>query len=392
VDAVQEVDVTPHDLVDPVAADIRATAAQAEAERCLPPALMRRLTDAGLFSIYTPRAFGGLELPLPAALRVVEEVSVHDGSAGWTVALGFANDMFASVLPDESAARLFKNGSALIAGSPGFAVRAEQVEGGYLIDGQWQFCSGAPNADWMTVAAPIFDGHGPRMGPAGPEMVMAFMPPSDVEIVDTWHVTGLRASGSHDLRAERLFVPLAMTGSIGIPAGPRALRPSTLTRIPFMTALGVAQSPAVCLGIARRAIEEFRALALTKEPPFAPKLAEHVQAQVGLARAEALVRSARSYWRETIDSLWDAVSQGGEISLEYRTGVRLAALTATENSAAAVDILYRLAGSTAIFQSSTLARCWRDVHTAAQHMQVQDGRWETAGRILFGLDPGSPII
>ncbi|HEX6032540.1 MAG TPA: acyl-CoA dehydrogenase family protein, partial [Tepidiformaceae bacterium] len=110
----------PRDLVAPVADDILQMAAQAEAERRLPERLMERLTQAGLFSIYTPSAFGGLELPLPVALRVVEEVSRLDGSTGWTVALGFANDCFTSVLPDESAAQVLHNGSALIAGSPGF--------------------------------------------------------------------------------------------------------------------------------------------------------------------------------------------------------------------------------------------------------------------------------
>jgi alkylation response protein AidB-like acyl-CoA dehydrogenase len=75
-----------------------------------------------------------------------------------------------------------------------------------------------------------------------------------------------------------------------------------------------------------------------------------------------------------------------------RASVRLASLTAAENSLAVVESLYRLAGSTAIFQSSLLERCWRDVHTAAQHVQVQDGRWEAAGRVLFGLDPATPFI
>lgn len=382
----------PRDLVAPVADDILQMAAQAEAERCLPERLMERLTQAGLFSIYTPSAFGGLELPLPVALRVVEEVSRLDGSTGWTVALGFANDCFTSVLPDESAARVLHNGSALIAGSPGFMVRAEAVTGGYRLTGQWPFCSGAPNATWMSVAAPIFDGETPRMGEHGPEMVFAFIPPGDVEIVDTWQVSGMRGTGSHDLRAQDVFVPTELTGPFSMPAGPHARRDSKLARIPFITAICIAQSPSVCLGIARRAIDEFRELAAQKERPFALKLNEQVQAHVGVARAEALLRSARSYWYETVEDLWDSVERGQEISLEDRAGVRLAALTAAENSADAVDIVYRLAGSTAIFESSPLARCWRDVHAAAQHMQVQDGRWETAGRVLFGLDPQSPFV
>jgi alkylation response protein AidB-like acyl-CoA dehydrogenase len=380
------------DLVAPVAEDIIRMAAEVEASRCLPPHLKERLVEAGLFSIYTPRAFGGLELPLPEALRVVEEAARLDGSVGWTVALGFANDLLTSVLRDEVAGRMFVNGSALIAGAFGPNVRAEEVEGGYLMSGQWAFCSGAANADWASVAAPVFDGDTPRMGPAGPEMVMAFFPPSDVEIVDTWHVTGLRGTASHDLRVDRVFVPREMTGEFSMPAGPKAVRQSILARIPFMTMTGIGQPPAVCLGIAGRAIEEFRQLARGKERPFGPRLSEQVQAQAGLARAEALVNSARSYFYDNVRRLWETAHAGGEVSLDLRASVRLAALTATENSLAAVDTLYRLAGATAIFQSSALERCWRDVHTAAQHVQVQDGRWETAGRVLFGLEPNGPFI
>jgi alkylation response protein AidB-like acyl-CoA dehydrogenase len=159
-----------------------------------------------------------------------------------------------------------------------------------------------------------------------------------------------------------------------------------------MTALALAQSPAVCLGIARRALDEFREMALHKERPFAARLSEQVQAQAGLARAEALLRSARAFWYESVDALWDAASAGREISLEDRANVRMACLVAAESSAAAVDAIYRLAGSTSIFEAAGIERYWRDVHAAAQHMQVQDGRWETVGRVLFGLDPESPII
>ena len=93
-----------------------------------------------------------------------------------------------------------------------------------------------------------------------------------------------------------------------------------------------------------------------------------------------------------MEAAWSAAVDGLSLSLEDRAAVRIACLTAVEQSVAAADLLYRLAGSSAIFQSSPLERCWRDVHTAAQHMQVQDGRWETAGRVFMGLDPGSPLL
>src|SRR5437879_2334424 len=93
---------TTDDLVTPVAGEIRMLAPEAEASRRLPDQLVACLKQAGLLSIYTPKEFGGLELPLPDALRVVEEVATQDGSTGWIVALGVANSVFTSVLPRAS--------------------------------------------------------------------------------------------------------------------------------------------------------------------------------------------------------------------------------------------------------------------------------------------------
>jgi indole-3-acetate monooxygenase len=371
------------DLVAPAAPEIRLVAAQAEAARRIPDELIASLKGAGLFSIYTPREFGGLELPLPEALRVVEEVALHDGSTGWTVGLGIANALFTSGLPEASAARVLGDGAVLIAGAPAFGVRATPVDGGYCLTGRWPYNSGAPNADWIAAPAPILD---------GPEMVMFFVRRSEVQIIDTWYVTGLRASGTQDLYVEDLFVPHAMTAGFSMPDGPRAMRESPISRLPFLSLFGVAQSPPVCLGLARRAIEEFRQIALSKLDMFGARVSDKVQTQVGLARAEALVRAARSYWYAEVEAAWTAAVGGRALSLEDRAGLRIASLLAVEHCVAAVDLLYRLAGTSAIFQSSALERCWRDIHTAAQHMQVQDGRWETAGRVLLGLDPGSPLL
>ena len=323
---------------------------------------------------------------------MVEEVARQDGSTGWIVALGVANSLFTSVLPRASAARVLGDGAVLIAGAPAFGVRAQRVEGGYRLTGRWGYNSGAPNADWIAAPAPIFDGETPRMGPHGPEMVLFFVRPSDVQIIDTWYVTGLRASGTQDLYVEDVFVRDEMTGGFSMPDGPRAVRDSAITRLPFLSLFGIVQAPPVCLGLARREIDEFKQIALSKQDLFGTRLSEKVQAQVGLARAEALVRSARTYWYSEVEAAWTAAVNGFSLSLEDRAAVRIASLTAVEQSVAAADLLYRLAGSSAIFQSSPLERCWRDMHTAAQQMQVQDGRWETAGRVLMGLDPGSPLL
>jgi alkylation response protein AidB-like acyl-CoA dehydrogenase len=322
----------------------------------------------------------------------VEEVSRHDGSTGWTVALGVGNSLFTCMLPEASAARVLGNGAALISGAPAFGVRAVPVADGYRLTGRWPFNSGAPNADWMAAQAPIVDADAPRMGPNGPELAFAFIPPSQVQIIDTWYVTGLRSTGTQELCVDDVFVPAQLTGRFFMPDGPQPVRETVIARIPFFTLVAIVQAPPVCLGLARRAIEEFRELALTKHSPFAAKMSEQVQVHVGLARAEALLRSGRSYWYDEVQTVWDVALRGDAFSLEQRVQARIASLAAVEQSVAAVDLLFRLAGSSAIFQSSPLERCWRDVRTAAQHVQVQEGRWETAGRVLLGLEPASPLL
>src|SRR5918911_2839392 len=254
---------TAEDLVAPVADQIRCTAAEAEAMRRLPDEFMRQLKDAGLFSIYTPKEFGGLDLPLPQALRVVEEVARHDGSTGWLVALGLANAVFPAMLAEASAPRVLGNGAALIPAAPAFGVRAVPVEGGYRLTGRWGYNSGAPNADWIAAPVTIFDGDQPRMGESGAEAVFAFLPPSAVEIIDTWYVTGLRATGTQDLRVDNVYVPEEMVGHATMgPIGPvlHLRRDNVIARIPFFSLAGLAQVPPVVLGLARRAIEEFRQL------------------------------------------------------------------------------------------------------------------------------------
>jgi alkylation response protein AidB-like acyl-CoA dehydrogenase len=195
-----------------------------------------------------------------------------------------------------------------------------------------------------------------------------------------------------DLYVEDVFVPEEMTGGFSMPDGPRAVRDTAISGLPFLSLFGIVQSPPVCLGLARRAIDEFTQIAVSKQDLFGTRLSEKVQAQVRLARAEALVRSARTYWYSEVEAAWSAAVDGCSLSLEDRGAARIASLTAVEHGVAAADLLYRLAGSSAIFQSSPLERCWRDIHTAAQHMHAQDGRWETAGRVLMGLDPGSPLL
>jgi len=152
---------------------------------------------------------------------------------------------------------------------------------------------------------------------------------------------------------------------------------------------------AVGLGIARVAIEEFIGLAGGKQATWLPaegRLAGRTTVQAKVAEAEALVGSGRAYAREATRDTWETVCRGERPSPEQRAVYRLSIAQAMANALQAVDLMYSLGGATAIYATSRLDRCLRDARTAAAHVWVAPDTYELAGRLLLGLDPGSPTI
>ena len=105
-----------------------------------------------------------------------------------------------------------------------------------------------------------------------------------------------------------------------------------------------------------------------------------------MSRAQASVRAARALLLGEAGAAWDAAGAGGEMAIEHRTGLRLAATHAVGQAAHAVDLMYNAGGGSSIYDSSPLQRRMRDVHVATQHMMVGPATLELTGRILLGLD------
>jgi alkylation response protein AidB-like acyl-CoA dehydrogenase len=154
-------------------------------------------------------------------------------------------------------------------------------------------------------------------------------------------------------------------------------------------ALTIAPIP---LGIARRAIDEVLALAEGKRSMgIGPTLRDRPMAQHEIGRAEAILRSARAWMYEVANEVWDKATRGDEITPSDRAMVRAACAHSALEAVRVVEIAYRAAGGTAIYESHALQRCLRDANTATQHVQLAAGNYEPAGRALFGLDVG-PMV
>jgi len=358
---------------------------EGEATRRLPPALEKPIRERGFFRLWVPQALGGAEVDLETMLRVVEEFSRQDGSVGWNVMIAANDGLLWGYLDQDVAAKLMGGdpGSVIAGSILAGSGTAACVEGGYILNGRWPFASGCRHADWLICGCTIVDNGEPRVGANGAPMLKAFLvPPADCTILDTWHTTGMRGTGSHDFVVENVFVPAGRQfdypGTSAFNAGP-------LYTTPVLNVWGPNIS-AVALGIARDAIDSFVEIATAKRSRFSrAPLAERetVQEKVGLA--EAFVRSGRALLYETVRANWSTLAAGQALSDEQMALSRLAAATASRNSVEAVDLVFHAAGTTSIYERSRLERCFRDVHMVPQHAVVGPLGFITAGRQRLGL-------
>jgi alkylation response protein AidB-like acyl-CoA dehydrogenase len=356
----------------------------AENERHLPDALFEVLRDAGVFRISTPKAVGGAELDEWAAVEVIEELARQDGSVGWNVMVASNTATIASYLSEQGKKAVFQGGpSSVVAGALLPKGVAQPTGRGYRLSGRWGLASGCHQADWMVACSTVVEHGKPRVHEDGrPDIRTFFVPVSQCEIIDTWRTLGMRGTGSHDWQVADLFVPEELSFPIFL-AGARV---SGSLFVRDFAAFAVARVAAVALGIARDALESFVELAKTKVPTVGTStLATQHITHERVGRAEALIRAARAYLHEAVRSLPYTPQWNGELSDDLRATIRLAGAHAAQNAADAVDLMFNLAGTAGIYDTSRLERCFRDVHVATQHINVAPSNVEMVGQHLLGF-------
>jgi indole-3-acetate monooxygenase len=377
--------------VQTLAPRLRAASDDTEAARSLPEDVVQAMADAGLYRMYLPRSLGGGELDPLTYFDVIEALAQVESVAGWSVLISTgAMTITARGLGDDVLRAMFTSPrDALMAGSGPPKGRAHAVPGGYRLTGSWTQGSNIRLARWVLAGCHLYDGDRPHLGPDGaPVYLRCVLPASEVEIFDTWDTTGMRGTGSHDWAVNDKFIPEERVHR----GTDVSKRPQPLYQFVGWTHVAHA---AMGLGIARVALDEFIELAGGKSATWHAtegRLATRTTIQAKVAQAEALVGSGRAYVREATRDLWETVCRRQTPSTSQRAVYRLAVAQAYDNATQAVDLLYHLAGATAIYAQSRLDRCLRDVHTAGAHVWVAPDTYELAGRLLLGLDPGSTTI
>ena len=370
--------------VDELVPEVSARAAETEAARRLPPDLVDRLSSSGIFGMLLPRSHGGAEGTLADQLHAIESLARADASVGWTVMIGSSAWVDMVHLPRGTFDELFAEPGTIVAGAISPSGTAEATPDGFRVDGRWGFITGVEHATWVGLNCLEAD---PAGGPPG--MRLAVVPRKEVVVEDTWHVSGLRGTGSQHVRAEGLSVPSAWTCN---PMAGEACVDLTIVRVPAPAFVALAVSR-VALGVAAGAMDDITALAADKVPLLSPgTLATSPTFHRDLAAADARLRSARALHDETVAFVWAAAVSGAAFTNQIRARARLDAVWAVEQAVEVVEFAYRAGGGTALYDSSPLQRRLRDVHAVTQHFIVRPDVLAAAGQVLAGLEPPGPIF
>ena len=371
---------------------LRERASRTERDRRIPNETIEDIRAAGLWRILQPPRYGGILTDFGIMVDVVAEFARGCASTSWVYMNIIAHNWMLPMWPIQAAQDVWdENPNALIGSSLIFTCgKLRRVKGGYQMTGRWPYCSGIDNSDWMMFGAtePAEDHDG------GAEPRMVVVRATDLEIFDTWHVSGLAGTGSKDAACENLFVPEHMTldprDANGGPTPGAEAAPEAVYEIPVLAFIPHLIAGTL-MGIARGAYEDFVDGLKTQVSVYNnSRIAEHTTVQIKIAEAGVLIDTAQLLIRENWMEAHQIAEAGARPTIEDRARWRRDATYASNNCLRAVDLINGVSGGKANYLGNELQRRFRDIHAAAGQIHISwDINGPEFGRVAVGLAPNN---
>lgn len=362
---------------------IAARAQEAEARRRPHDDSIRELEEAGVMQTLVPRCYGGHELDLDAHAAIVRLVSSACMSTGWVTAFYLGHNWMLTKFPEAVQREVFaERPYGLIPIQPSRELEVTPVKGGYEVSGRSNFSSGIMHADWVMLAK------------AGGEDARAFVvPAADVEIDDVWHMSGMAATGSNDVIADKVFVPEHRTlPGAELFNGTDSIHENPLYSMPLLAFIYCEVLAVYCGGL-EGATAEYDEYVRNKVMTWggdaiAGKQASHVNLGEAHARAFAAVAL---YDRQVEDTR--AIAQARAFTLDNRLELKVRAAHLVDHCRESMNAIMARVGTRTFATDVPLQRYFRDMNTLASHAFMD---WEVSrelyGRHRLGLPPNHPLI
>lgn len=370
---------------------LRDRAEATEDLRRLPDDTIADLKAAGIHKLFTPKRFGGFEMPWGTHVDVSRTLGQACGSTGWVSSVVFTHTfLFGRFEPEAQEEVWGETPDAII--STGFAGGglATPTNGGFTVSGRWKFASGVDHADVMLVGAKLPN------STASFNDLWIVLKKGDFEILDTWQSEGLKGTGSKDIKADGVFVPTHRTLEMGAmasePPGAK-LHDYYLYGVEFHSYfLTLLAGP--ILGAARGAYNEYIEQTLTRVGAMTGEtIIDQPAVQVHVAESLGELETADLLINSLCDRLHCLGLEGETVSGAFKLKAYRDLVMAGKLAHSAADRLSRMMGVSAQTGRNPVQRLYRDVRTMSTHSALH---WESgmqrSGKYIFGLPTGDPKI
>jgi 3-hydroxy-9,10-secoandrosta-1,3,5(10)-triene-9,17-dione monooxygenase len=356
----------------------------------------RLLHETGLFRYHQPKRYGGMELAYVAVVDIVAELARGCPSTAWNVGnLGCHHWILGYYEPETQDEVWGANPDVLIASSIALAAgRGKRVPGGFRVSGRWPFSSGVDNCDWNMLAVTVYGDD----DKTAVDWRLCMVPTRDYRIIDNWYAMGMIGTGSKDIEVKEIFVPerraLELTqcrGGLAHPGGKTNSGP--LFRIPIVAAAGHPLA-ATALGAAEGALEHVVKVFSKRVGTYTgAKVSDFQAVQIKIARARALVDSARYLMRESAMA-FDRHAERNEVPpLDEKLRLRIQNTMAVMHSREAVETLWSCYGANGIYTRDPLQRFLRDTQAINQHFSFNfDIAGSAYGSVALGGKYANPTL
>ena len=359
-------------------------AAEHDRDNTFPHETFRALHEAGYLTLTIPEEHGGWGASPLEVLLAQERLAQGDGSVALGVTMHltstagiFESDRWPIDLRDRVIADVIQNGALINGvasepelGSPsrggGYRTTAKRVDGGWLINGRKTWSTLSPALTYANVLLAVEEEDGTLI--RGNFLVPTTTP--GVRIDFTWDNLGMRATGSHDLIFDNVFV----TDDFRLPAS-QAVPASQVNGWSLLTS-------AVYLGIAQAARNFAVTYAQHRVPSGVGKpIAELQNVQHRIAQIDILLLQARSLLYSTIETWENFPDHRDRIAWHFAA----TKYTVTNNAIQVTDQALRVVGSVGLQKQHPLERYFRDVRAGLGNPPMDDVALTTIGKHALGI-------
>ncbi|MEM8548306.1 MAG: acyl-CoA dehydrogenase family protein [Pseudomonadota bacterium] len=375
--------------LDPLLPLMAAHRKEAETNRQLSDAVCTAIRDSGLLAMPIAPEHGGLGTPLPDMLQAYEVMAYEDAAVSWVVWSAGLIGLYARFMPEALRSELFSDGNQMICQST-IPAGELHVDGKTTrVRGRWPLMSGSPGADWAVLSCRKFiDGEPVVDATGGPEIVLAALPREALKIIDTWHSSGLRGTGSNDIEVDDVTVPEHR--SFGFAPNADVIGPTD--RLPIFATVSAIFAAQV-LGLARAVFDHAldRGRSLVTHGPM-PDPRDPPDYQIAVARHGEALNVAGERLKVAAHTVWVRAHDGQAPAPEASTDLYAAAFFVIDAAKSAVETLHDLSGTAGIYEDSPIEKPARDLRAMLRHIVAQPFMHADVGRVKLGLEPNWPLF